>query len=48
MGICALAAVACSPAGEEGNRIYTLKYSNGIDVSVTYVGGRFTSVVLAD
>ena len=48
MGICALAAVACSPAGEEGNRIYTLKNSNGMEVSVTNFGGRITSVVLAD
>lgn len=48
LGLFVLAALACSPSKEEGNRIYTLRNSNGMEVGVTNFGGRITSIVLED
>ena len=48
MGVSALAAVACSPAKEDGNKIYCLKNQSGMEVNITNFGGRITSVLITD
>lgn len=48
MGVSALAAVACSPVKEDGNKIYCLKNQSGMEVNITNFGGRITSVLITD